>query len=221
MTTKIIMLFLSITSMLFIPASTRAQASEGTSNDKQQTSEGIQKGSNEFGVWGSISFDATTWIGYTPDARFGHIGVRYGRVLAASKTIAFEWTIDAIPVAVLSSSRLTSIRSGAGPILQRKSVYGAGISPIGLKFNFRRNKRIQPFGASTGGFIYFNENVPVSGAARFNFTFDFQGGVQIVNSNQRSFMIGYKYNHISNGYHAPINPGVDVQMIFFGFSVFR
>jgi len=221
MISKIVTLFLSITWVLVIPAFTRAQASGGTTDDKQETGEGIQKRSNEFGVWGSISFDATTWIGYTPDARFGNIGVRYGRVLAASKTVAFEWTIDAIPVAILSNSRLTSAPSGAGPILQRKSVYGLGISPIGLKFNFRRNKRVQPFGAGTGGFLYFSENVPVSGAARFNFTFDFQGGVQIVNSNQRSFMIGYKYNHISNGYRAPINPGVDVQMVFFGFSIFR
>ena len=176
----------------------------------------MEKHSNEFGVWGSFSFDATTWIGYTPDARFGHIGLRYGRVLAASKTVAFQWTIDAIPVAVLSNSRLTT-----GGLMQRKNVYGWGMSPIGLKLNFRRNKRVQPFGASTGGFLYFNENVPVSNAARFNFTFDFQGGVQIVNSSKRSFMIGYKYAHISNGYHSPVNPGVDVQMIFFGFSVFK
>jgi hypothetical protein len=211
--------FLSAT-MLFIPAVARAQASTTSSSGAQQMTEGIQKRSNEYGIWGSVSFDATTWIGYTPDARFGNVGLRYGRVLAASKTVAFEWTIDAIPVAVLSNSRLTSIPC-CGFVLQRKRVYGWGISPIGLKFNFRRNKRVQPFGASSGGFLYFNEKVPVSGAARFNFTFDFQGGVQIIKSNQRSFMIGYKYNHISNGYHAPINPGVDVQMFFFGFSIFR
>jgi hypothetical protein len=218
MMTKTVTLFFSTTLLLLIPIFARAQATTDTAADKQQTSEGIQKRSNEFGVWGSISFDATTWIGYTPDARFGNIGLRYGRVLAASKKVAFEWTIDAIPVAILSNSRVTFVPSFQST---RKSVYAWGISPIGLKLNFRRNKRVQPFGAGTGGFLYFNEQVPVSGAARFNFTFDFQGGVQIVNSNQRSFMIGYKYNHISNGYHAPINPGVDVQMVFFGFSVFR
>jgi Lipid A 3-O-deacylase (PagL) len=211
------MLLLFAILLLASPPLARAQ-SASTPLDNQEQSEGIEKRWNEFGVWGSLSFDATTWIGYTPDARFGNVGLRYGRVLAASKTVAFEWTVDAIPVAVLSNSRQTT---GAGFTIQRKSVFGWGISPIGLKFNFRRNKRVQPFGASTGGFLYFNENVPVSEAARFNFTFDFQGGVQIVNSNRRSFTIGYKYNHISNGYHSPINPGVDVQMIFFGFSVFK
>ncbi len=185
--------------------------------------EGIQKRWNEFGVWGGISFDATTLIGKTPDARFGNIGLRYGRVLMTSKTVAFEWTIDAIPVAVLSNSRFSVVPSGSGFIFTqtRKSVYGWGAAPIGLKFNFRRNRRVQPFGQATGGFLYFNEQVPVAGAARFNFTFDFSGGVQIVNSNRRAFTIGYKYQHISNGYRANFNPGVDVQMIFAGFSVFK
>lgn len=199
-------------------------SSPDRSGAPQSTSAGIQKGWNEFGVWGSISFDATTLIGKTPDARFGNIGLRYGRVLLASKTVAFEWTIDAIPVSVLSNHRFTFVPNGTGGFnvaQTRKSVYGWGAAPIGLKFNFRRHRRVQPFGQATGGFLYFNEQVPVTGAARFNFTFDFSGGVQIVNSNRRAFTIGYKYEHISNGYRANFNPGVDVQMIYAGFSVFR
>src|SRR5437660_5583431 len=70
--------------------------STGTSS--QSASEGIQKRWNEWGVWGGISFDAPTVFGTTPSARYGHIGLRYGRVLAASKTVAFEWTIDAVPL---------------------------------------------------------------------------------------------------------------------------
>jgi len=42
-----------------------------------------------------------------------------------------------------------------------------------------------------------------------------------VNSNRRAVTVGYKYQHISNGYRSNINPGVDAQMIFVGFSVFR
>jgi hypothetical protein len=198
-------------------------SSPSASGAPQSSTEGIQKGWNEFGIRGGISFDATTLIGKTPDARFGNIGLRYGRVLKATKTVAFEWTIDAIPVAILSNNRFTVVPSGSGFIFTqtRKSVYGWGAAPIGLKFNFRRNRRVQPFGQATGGFLYFNEQVPVAGAARFNFTYDFSGGVQIVNSNRRAFTIGYKYQHISNGYRANFNPGVDVQMIYAGFSVFR
>jgi len=186
----------------------------------QSTGEGIQKRDNEWGAWGGISFDAPTVFGTTPSARFGNIGLRYGRVLAASRTIAFEWTIDAVPVAILSNDRFVFV-PGTGYIGNRKSVYGAGASPIGLKFNFRRDRRVQPFGQATGGFLYFSQQVPVPGASQYNFTFDFSGGVQIVNRNRHSFTIGYKFQHISNGSTAPLNPGVDAQMIFGGFSLFR
>jgi len=94
-------------------------------------------------------------------------------------------------------------------------------SPIGLKFNFRRSRSVQPFGQATGGFLYFSQQVPVTGGSQYNFTFDFSGGVQIVNGKRHSFIIGYKFQHISNGSTALFNPGVDAQMIFGGFSLFR
>ena len=179
---------------------------------------------NEFGIWGSISFDATTWIGYTPDARFGNIGLRYGRVLAANQSLAFSWTIDAVPVAILSVKRFTVVPAGSGSFTLRQTrdhTYGAGLSPIGLKLNFRRSHMLQPYAGGSGGFLYFSKQIPVAGASQFNFTFDFGGGVDIVRNGRRSISIGYKYQHISNGYTATINPGVDVQMIYVGYSIRR
>jgi hypothetical protein len=218
-------LLIAILSAIVQAQAPNESSSSGSKTGSQSTSEGIQKRWNEFGIWGGISFDSPTSLGLgtTPNARFGNIGLRYGRVLAASKTVAFEWTIDAVPLSILSNDRITVVPSGTGfTIAQtRKSVYGWGAAPVGLKFNFRRNRRVQPFGQATGGFLYFNEQVPVAGAARFNFTFDFSGGVQIVNRNRHAFSIGYKYGHISNGYRATYNPGVDLQMVFVGFSVFK
>jgi len=222
MTKNHIAFLLCVALFIAIPGFAKAQSGSQSSN-VQQTTEGIQKRDNEFGFWGGISFHSPTWIGTIEDARFGNIGLRYGRVLAASKSVALEWTIDAVPVAILSNPRLFIIQSGSTFAVQRtrKTVYAWGVSPLGLKVNFRRDRRVEPFAASTAGFLFFTEDVPVAGAARFNFTFDFQGGVQIVNSNRRSYTIGYKFNHISNGNHSHINPGVDFHMIFFGFSVFK
>ena len=208
--------------LAFVPSNS---AQTPDSSTKSQTpSEGIQKRDNEWGFWGGMSFNSTTLIGKTPDVKFGNIGLRYGRVLKTSKTVAFEWTIDVVPVSVLSNPRPEVTSAGPGftiTSLVRHSVYGFGAAPIGWKFNFRRNRRVQPFAQATGGFLYFNRQAPVDDSSRFNFTFDFSGGVQIVNSNRRAFTIGYKYQHISNGYRANFNPGVDVQMIFAGFSVFK
>ena len=190
----------------------------------KESVERIQKGDNEIGLWGGISFDAPTFIGKTPNVKFGSFAFRYGRVLAAHKTVAFEWTIDAVPLAIISNDRFTLVPTSLGGFVvqkERKSVYGAGLSPIGLKFNFRRQHRVQPFAGASGGFLYFREDVPVSGANRFTFTFDFGGGIQIVNSSRRTFTIGYKFQHMSNGGRSSINPGVDAQLIYAGFSIFR
>ena len=129
---------------LNIAGQTSANKSSTATTPSQSISEGIQKRDNEWGVWGGISFDSPTVIGKTPNANFGNIGLRYGRVLAASKTVAFEWTIDAIPFAIFSGDRFTATPTPTGFVItqDRKSVYGAGAAPIGLKFNFRRNRRV-------------------------------------------------------------------------------
>ena len=67
----------------------------------------------------------------------------------------------------------------------------------------------------------FGLPAPVSGAARFNFTFDFGGGIQVIHSSRRAFMVGYKFQHISNGGASQINTGIDVHVIYAGFSIFR
>src|SRR5436190_8414230 len=164
-------------------AQTNKTSSSASSTSSPSTTEGIQKRDNEWGIWGGISFNSPTLIGKTPNANFGNVGLRYGRVLAASKTVAFEWTIDAIPLAIFSGDRFTATPTPTGFVItkDRKSVYGAGAAPIGLKFNFRRNRRVQPFGQATGGFLYFTDQVPIAGSSQFNFTFDFSGGVQVVN----------------------------------------
>src|ERR1043166_6739476 len=143
--------FLVLTALSTSVAQVNNEPSSDASFRPQAVNEGIQKRWNEFGIWGGVSFDSPTLIGKTADARFGNVGLRYGRVLAASKTVAFEWTIDVIPVAILSNPRFALVPSGTTFVITetRKSVYGWGAAPIGLKFNFRRNRRVQPFGRAT------------------------------------------------------------------------
>src|SRR5438094_6525198 len=115
-----------------------ASARSMPSDASPSTTEGIQKRDNEWGVWGSMSFNSTTLLGKTPDVKFGNIGLRYVRVLKTSKTVAFEWTIDVIPVSVLSNPRPEVTAAGPGftiTSLVRHSVYGFGAAPIGWKLN--------------------------------------------------------------------------------------
>ncbi len=175
---------------------------------------GLEKTAHEFGVWGGGSLDSPTLIGKFEDARLGLIGVRYARVLARGENVTLKYTSDAVPVAVLSFPVLST------PGL-RRTVYGAGLSPVGFQVNFRRRERVQPFAQASGGFLYFSERVPDATGAQFNFTADFGGGVQVKTGARRAWTFGYRYHHISNGYRAAQNPGFDSNLFYVGFSFFR
>lgn len=186
------------------------------------TQEAIEKNTNEFSVWGGGSFDSPTLIGTTEDRKFFITGLRYGRVLATSERVAFEYTVDVIPAAVVfqpEGSRFTNVGADRGSA----SIYGAGIAPVGLKLYFRRQKRVKPFVDGSGGFLYFREPVPVNipGATKFNWTFDFGGGIQVSTGERRAITVGYKFHHISNAGRSEINPGLDANLFYVGFSIFR
>jgi len=175
---------------------------------------GLEKAANEYGVWGGGSLDSPTLIGKFEDARLGLIGLRYARVLARGENIALKYTVDALPVAVLSFPSTT-------PPGTRRTIYGAGLAPVGFQVNFRRRERVQPFAQASGGFLYFGERIPDARGAQFNFTADFGGGVQVKTGARRAWTFGYRYHHISNGYRADFNPGFDSNLFYAGFSIFR
>lgn len=116
-------------------------------------------------------------------------------------------------------SRFTSAGADRGCA----SIYGAGIAPVGLKLYFRRQKRVKPFVDGSGGFLYSREPVPINipGATKFNWTFDFGGGIQVSAGERRAITVGYKFHHITNGGRSVINPGLDANLFYIGFSIFR
>lgn len=180
---------------------------------------GMEKAVNEFGFWGGGSFSAPTLIGSTEGARFGLVGFRYARVLARGDNLALKYTLDAVPLAALSFPGVEPGPGGGRRV--RRTITGAGLSPVGFQLNFRRRERVQPFAQGSGGFLYFGERVPEECGAQFNFTADFGGGVQWKTGARRAWTIGYRYHHVSNGYRADGNPGFDSNIFYVGFSIFR
>jgi hypothetical protein len=194
-----------------------ARASEGVQSAGGPF--GLEKSVNEFSVWGGGSLSSPTLIGKTEETRLAILGLRYARVLARGDNLALKYTIDAVPVAFLSFPDSGPASTPAGG--RRKTITGAGLSPVGFQLNFRRRERVQPFAQASGGFLYFGERVPDERGAQFNFTADFGGGVQWKTGARRAWTVGYRYQHISNGYRADVNPGFDANLIYVGFSIFR
>lgn len=152
------------------------------------------------------------------------VGLRYARIFKPGKQIALKYTVDAVPMTIVSypTFRAEPLPNGNFRIIEeRKTRYSWGISPLGLQINFGRQKKVQLFVTASGGFLYFTEKVPNPFGARFNFTADAGGGVQFMMRGKKAVTLGYKYQHFSNGYRALDNPGFDSNVFYIGLSLFK
>lgn len=191
---------------LFISAQSSAQS------PRARTNYALAEGTNEFGLWAGGSPDSSRWIGNTEDRQLVLAALRYGRVIKAWESLSLEYTLDIFPAAVFFEPGW--VRRG------RSTIYGAGVSPLGLKLNFGQESWIKPFLAASVGFFYFQEDVPVPRSSRFNFTPEVGLGVQLFVNPKWAATLGYKLHHMSNANTGRSNPGVDSHVFYAGLSFF-
>lgn len=174
-------------------------------------------GKNEFTVWGGYSHDSSTEIralGRTPDVRFGIISFRYSRRFNNNDVVNLKYTADITPAAFANYPDTLLLDP------ERRSAHGFGVSPLGLQANFRPRKTIQPFVGTSGGMMYFDKRMPNGLGTRFTFTADIGGGIEIRLKEKRSVSVGYKYFHISNAGRGELNPGIDNNLFYVGYTFF-
>jgi lipid A 3-O-deacylase PagL len=208
----------------------------------------LRTGANEYQVWSGYSPTSIQWIGKTEGRRLFMVGGGWHRVILASNSVAWKFTVDVVPLILVSQPTVvfrgqflgtpatcvgpevvseSVIDLGGidlGPCAQpsRRMTYGFGLEPVGFDFNFRRRHRFQPVAGINGGFAKFTRDVPISNSNSFNFTFSLRGGIQIFTSESRSVTIGYRFHHISNANTGnPFNPGIDSNFIYAGYSFHR
>ena len=173
---------------------------------------------NEFGLWTEYSPTSFQGIGISRERSFSKVAVRYGRRMFTHRIVAMKYTLDLVPLAVLRQP----VNSGwYDDFRHRETLYAAGLSPVGFQWNFLPRRRIQPIQSWTGGFLYFNRPAPFDNGTRFNYTFDAGVGVEMRAHERRAVTVMWKYNHISNAYQVPANPGIDSFSASIGFSLFR
>jgi len=101
---------------------------------------------------------------------------------------------------------------------QPRYVRGAGTSPLGLQLSFRDDRRLQPYIGGHGGMLYFNRQVPVPDSSQFNFAFGWEGGIEWRASGRNWLRVAYRFHHVSNDNTGHYNPGVDSNLILFGWT---
>ena len=220
--------FLSLLVLLSI-FTVRCAAQSKPSSDFSTNAE--HAGGNEFTVWGGYSPNSPKLIGVTEDRHLTMVGFGYARVLLANEVVAWKFTIDTVPLILVSQPTLggteiaqpSKVPAALQSLISRRTTYGIGLMPVGFQLNFRPRRRFQPVFGINGGFAYFStRDVPVPASANFNFMFSAGPGVQIFTSESRSITLGYRFHHISNADTGnPFNPGIDSNFFYAAYSFHR
>ncbi|HYA86847.1 MAG TPA: acyloxyacyl hydrolase [Nitrospirota bacterium] len=179
----------------------------------------LDVGTSQLGFWAGTSLDNPTLVGRTTNRPFSEFIVQYARVLKTNDNWALQYIAELVPVALIRQPP-QGLENGHPVDLagSRQTIYGAGVSPVGLQLNLRRGCVLQPYVNGTAGVLYFEDQVPVADSSKFNFELGLGAGVEIWYRKNQSIYLGYKYHHISNGYTARHNPGVDSDLFYIGCS---
>ena len=154
-------------------------------------------------------------------------GIRHAWSIKNNTNRRFRYYMDLNPLIIVNYRERRLVQTSpttTATVGERKTVFGVGFVPLGLQYNWRNNKKFQPFIAGGMGVALFNKKFPDNRSPlapdqignRFQLMPEFGGGVEIRNSETKSYFIGYKYHHMSNGYTAPLNVGYNTNMIYFG-----
>jgi hypothetical protein len=169
--------------------------------------QGPHKGGSEVQIWtgaGHSAFNGTSNTG------LWNIGLRYGVILTNAHGPGFlrgrfEYAADAVPVYVIFQPR------GA--------VYGVGLNPLGLKWNFDTSRRMAPYFDLDGGLLFTSSEVP-RGVSNINFASGPALGVN-VGHGRAHWSVELRWLHISDGGLTADNPGINVIQVRAGIGWFH
>jgi len=155
------------------------------------------------------------------------VGVRYAWTTKNNPSHRLRYYMDFNPLIIVNYRERRPIQATPTTIVnvgERKTVFGVGFTPVGLQFNWRNSRKYQPFIAGGFGVALFNKKFPDNRSPlqpdkignRFQLMPEFGAGLEIRTSETKSYFIGYKYHHLSNGYTAPLNVGYNTNMVYAG-----
>ena len=155
-------------------------------------------------AWGVVLFHSAAGHRYAMQT------LSWGRVLSKARFPGrlrgrFEWAFEVVPV--------------YGQY-QPHRVYGFGFTPLVWRWNFEPRGRYAPYAELAGGALWTSNPVP-DNTTTANFTAHLGAGLRVFMRSRQALVIGYRFDHISNGNRLERNPGVNAQGLQVGWSYFR
>jgi len=164
---------------------------------------------HDFQFFAGYSPAPATLIGTTTDRQFLLAGFGYSYRCWIWQAVSISYSGELMPAAVL--------------LEPTHAVYGFAVTPLGFTAEFGRRHKVFPYLQTNEGIIASTEPIPINvlGATGLNFVIDVGGGLRIKTGERHAVSLGYKFLHISNGFTTPVNPGVDNNVFYAGFSILR
>jgi hypothetical protein len=116
-----------------------------------------------------------------------------------------EYTIDWLPVVL---------------VIHLSVIYGFGIAPVGLKWNFLANLRHRPYAEVDFGGVLSTHSIP-PGDSTINFTANAGGGLTLVNRGNETLSAGFNFSHLSCGFLCSRNPNCRARSPVCGYLISR
>lgn len=178
-------------------------------------------------LWYGGSVGTGAVLGEIEKGRMQLLGIRYHHLLlpaadrdrASYEAPRLTYTADLIPLTQLHIPKKGApgaFFSGGADSGVPLTTYGMGGYPLGLHLQLQNAGRVHPFFTGHTGLLYFRDRVPDERGRRLNFAVAFGGGVHIPLRSRLSLRLEYRYHHLSNGFRGSINPGFDVNVLYFG-----
>jgi hypothetical protein len=114
----------------------------------------------------------------------------------------FAWAVEATPLFAQYSPA---------------AIYGFGFAPVVWRWNFAPKPRWSAFAELSMGGIWTTEPIPEK-TRRTNFTAHWGGGVRVRPRGPHALVLGYRFQHVSNGNQLGANPGVNSHVVLIGWS---
>lgn len=165
-----------------------------------------EDGAHELQVW---SGGGPSVPGGTSNTSVWNVGLRYGWILTRPHGPGFlkgrfEYAVDAVPLFLVFQPHNTA--------------YGAGVNPLGLKWDFATRGRVEPYFELNGGTLFTNHEVP-PGTSSVNFTSAAALGVHLL-GDKYAWSLEARYMHISNSGLSSLNPGINTVQVRLGIGKF-
>jgi hypothetical protein len=97
--------------------------------------------------------------------------------------------------------------------------FGAGLAPVGLRVALQVGPGIVVFAEGSGGGVAFTRAMPEATARSLNFLGSAGAGLRIGQRDHRSYIVGYRFTHLSNANTAEDNPGFNAHIIYLGITL--